>query len=318
MARVAGVAEKALLLENNGSGQSAMPTLLVGPDKLAVLTSPLALKILASLGRKPQCPMDVARELGEHEQNMYYHFGKLARAGLVKEVKREKRQGMTAHIYQLAAPALTAKLSEADGEAMEVSGIIDPAVSEFFEPFVSKGKLNALVIMGDTYSHGQYDMYATEGVHAFDLGVLLGRALVAPEYPIHRFDTETNPHDLRESHAILIGHPQTNVFVEKVNAELPVYFEEQDDWSLVSRASGVKYRDPRDGIIARVKSPFNPEKRILVLAGRTRGTRATVLALTKFLPQLIEHIKNADTFCVVVKGFDHDSDGVIDAVKFME
>ncbi|HLD78135.1 MAG TPA: winged helix-turn-helix domain-containing protein, partial [archaeon] len=180
--------EKVLLVENNGGGQQATPALLVDPDKLSVLASPVARRILVALGKKPQCPLDVAKELGVHEQNVYYHFRRLRAAGLVKEVKQEKRQAMFAHIHQLVAPALAAKLAEGNGETMEVSGVMDPAVAEFFEPFVEKGKLNALVIMGDTYSHGQYDMYATEGVHAFDLGVLLGRALSAPTYPIHRFD----------------------------------------------------------------------------------------------------------------------------------
>ena len=307
---------KNMFVEHTGKGKRAYSTTLVDPKNIGVVTNKLALEIIKELSKKPACAMDVARALEQHEQKVYYHINRLAAAGIIRPVSTEKRYGMVANMFTTVSPVVAAKLYD-DGQQMEAVEVEETEPSVVLKPFVSDGRLDALVIMGDTYSHGKYDMYSTEGPHAFDLALLLGKHLKSIAATTYKLDTQTSKEELR-GNLILIGHPQTNVIIERINTKLPVFFEEKDDWSIVSKATGAKYRDPREGVIIKCPNPFNPEKSILVFAGRTRGTQAAILAFTKYFDTILKDATNYDSFVRVVKGFDKNGDGVIDTIKVLE
>jgi predicted transcriptional regulator len=60
------------------------------PERLKAVLNKLTWRILQLLSEKEMYPMEIARKLGVHEQNVYYHIRKLSRAGAVKIVKRSR------------------------------------------------------------------------------------------------------------------------------------------------------------------------------------------------------------------------------------
>ena len=58
--------------------------------------SALAGKILGLLAKKPGYPKEIASELRENEQKIYYHVRRLEQAGIIKLVGTEERVGALA------------------------------------------------------------------------------------------------------------------------------------------------------------------------------------------------------------------------------
>lgn len=311
-----GKGMKSILVEGNGEEKKAYNSILVDPKSLSILNNALSLKIVQELAKNPGCAIDIARSLGEHEQKIYYHIRKLEGAGIIKFLRHEKRFGMTAKIFEAVSPVVATKLYD-DGFAYKKSDTKDIEITRFLHPFIENGKLNALTIVGDTYSHGEYDMHSTEGTHAFDLAFLLGHHVNEVVFPNYKFDTEVTKEDLKNN-IILIGHPQTNIILNKINTSLPFFFNEKDDWAIESKDSKVKIRDPRCGAIIKMNNPFDSSKKILILAGRTRGTRSAILAFTKFIDRLLKKIGEKDTFHILVQGYDSTGNKIIDEIKFVE
>ena len=72
--------------------------------------------------------------------------------------------------------------------------------------------------------------------------------------------------------------------------------------------------------IVKAKNPFNPEKSILLLAGRRySGTRAAIIAFLKNFKEIAKgNIHDKNVYAKVVEGTDLDSDGIVDNVEFRE
>ena len=70
----------------------------------------------------------------------------------------------------------------------------------------------------------------------------------------------------------------------------------------------------------KAKNPFNPEKSILVVAGkRYMGTRAATIAFLKNFKEISRgNVHNRAIKARVVEGIDLDSDGIIDDIEFRE
>src|SRR3989344_5686122 len=105
------------VVEEHPEGQKIHKTLVMKPTSFNVLNSELAVKVLGELGKKPQCAMDIARKLKEHEQKIYYHLRKLEKSGVIRLLKREERVGGLAKIYQVSHPYISVKLF--DGEHID-------------------------------------------------------------------------------------------------------------------------------------------------------------------------------------------------------
>jgi len=72
------------------------------------------------------------------------------------------------------------------------------------------------------------------------------------------------------------------------------------------------------GLIARIVNPWNRNKRVIVLAGnKAVGTKACVLALTKFWKKTLKNFGDKK-FAVVIQGFDLDGDGKVDSIEVLE
>jgi DNA-binding transcriptional ArsR family regulator len=306
-----------VFVEHGEEGKKAYKSLMVAPDKLSVLNSPLALEIFQELARHPCCALDIARNLQQDEQKVYYYLRKLENSGIVKLSKTERRHGMIAKIYEVMAPVISAKLHDDGHELHEKQVLHNLELLRFMSPFLENGKLNAVVVIGNPYSHGRFDSFSKEAPYAFDFALFLGNLLSEFKFPHYRLDTEVTEPDMQEN-LILIGNIKSNVIIDKINDQLPIFFETKSEFGAFSSSSGKNYTDPRTGLIINIKNPFNPAKRILIIGGvGSRGSRSAVVALTQH-PDKIKHPGKGQDFFCVVKGFDKNGDGAIDEIDVLE
>lgn len=305
-------------IEEENEEQKVYNSLLIkDPKILGILSSELAQKIIEVLSKQPSSAMDVARKLKRHEQNIYYHFRNLEKAGLIKLIKTEERVGALAKIYAVQFPVVSFKLFD---RSIVTAMKTRANHVKFFEPFIKDGELNAMIVVGSPDPHGKYGATASDGLAAIDLALFLGNLTKASPLPNYKLDTEMKDSDYKNNNLILVGGPKANIAVDKANKSMPLYFDFHREWNIVSPFSKQVYVEDDIGILAKMKSPFNDEKHVLVVAGkRFKGTRACILALLKKLSDVEKGNKfDPSVIAKVVEGIDRDADGKIDDVRFLE
>ncbi len=313
---------QATLIENSDNGRIAYDSLILSdPKALSVLNSKIAMKIVKSLAETPCCAIDVARKLKIHEQKIYYHLRNLEKAGIVYIISQEKRHGMIAKIYSVVSPVVATKLFDRGVEVKEnINSNVSKEVLDFLYPFIKEGNLNAKIIIGDPYPHGEWDMGATDGPHIADLILFLGSFLTNLKFPCYKLDTETREEDLKDN-LILFGNPKSNLIINKINEQvkLPVFFDSTNGFSIHSTITKKTYDDSRVGILMKIENPFDKEKYVLILGGiKSRGVKAAVIAATQYIDYLVTEAKKNGEVIKVVQGLDKDGDSIIDKIKFLE
>lgn len=307
-------------IEKVGEGyHKVYDSIVVDPKHLDILGNKLTQDILKRLSKTNLCAMDVARDLKEHEQKIYYHLRRLEKAGIIKVVGTEKRSGMTAKMYSTVSPIVAAKLYD-DGHIVDslAPHTLDPKMNKFFEPFVKEGLLDAKIIVGDPSPHGKYDKGAKDPMYAADFFLMMGRLLKDFRFPHYKIDIEIRESDLKEN-LILLGDPKSNTISEKVNEHLPIHFEFEPEFVIKSKVRIKKYNDPRTGIIIKYTNPFNKDKKILLVAGiRSKGMRAAVIALTQHFDKMVFDMDEEGNVFRVVEGLDKDGDGIVDSIRIVE
>lgn len=282
---------------------------------LGSVKSKLARRVIQSIVDTAKYPKQIAKELKENEQKVYYHIRNLEKSGVVKVVKQETVHGTLAKFYTVSEPALVVKFKELV-PSQEISPT-DEDVARFLSPFIVDGKLNARIIVGSPDPHGPEKARSRDGYYGMDLALFFGTFLNhVPEINV-RLDTETTDTDLKEN-IIVIGGPIVNSVTGKLNKHLPIHFAA--DKNIYSTISKTAYSSDETGIIVKIKNPFNPEKSVLVVAGkRFSGTRAAITAFLKGFKQIYSGNRlKSGVKAKVVEGLDLDSDGVVDAVEFRE
>jgi len=308
------------LVEEDKDGQKAYPVLLVeNPKALGLLDNKLTQKILQELGKNPCCSMDLARKLKEHEQKIYYHIRNLEKLGLIKLECLEERVGASAKIYSLSSPVLAYKIVD---EGWVEDKKTRAAEIKFLKPFVEGGELNCLIVVGSPDPHGKYKSPASDGYCGIELSMFLGQYVSESKIPFYKLDTQLSGEDLKKN-MIIIGGPKANIITDRINKNLPIYFDYSEDfrdWNIVSSLTKRIYRDKFVGMITRVASPFNDEKEIIVLAGKGfSGSRAAVLGLIKYPKEILKgNSVKSEIMAKVVRGIDVDSDGIVEDVEFLE
>ncbi|MBI3027460.1 S-layer protein [Candidatus Woesearchaeota archaeon] len=291
----------------------SLPAKEISAEHAGSISSELAQKILNLLAKEAMYPIDIAKTLKVHEQKIYYHIRNLEKAGIIKIVKKETRQGATANFYVITEPAFVVRFKEF--EATSKIGQIRNE-SDFLEPFIKDGQLNALIIVGSPDPHGPDKARSRDGYYGMDLALFLGTFLnYVPKFNV-KLDTEVRDGDL-ENNLILIGGPVVNKVVEKANPKLPIRFEEGNIKSTISNEI---YPQDECGLIVKTKNPFNRDKYVLVAAGkRFSGTRAAIIAFLKDFNKITDgNVHNPSIKAKVVEGVDLDSDGIIDDIEFRE
>jgi hypothetical protein len=257
--------------------------------------------------------MDLARILNEHEQKIYYHLRRLEKAGIISLERTEIRAGALTKIYKIDSPYLAVKLFE----DRPIKHFLRPKEAEILHPFIQDGKMNSIIVVSSPDPHGRFGAASSDGYAAIDLCLFLGSFLRRIEIN-YRLDTQVSHEDLKKN-LILLGGPKANIIVDKVNKFLPIYFDEKNDWQIVSTLTKSVYRDEDVGLIIKMKNPFNPKNYVLLFCGRRfKGTRAATLALIKHARELERGNKFGEGIARVVRGIDKDADAIIDDCVFLE
>jgi DNA-binding MarR family transcriptional regulator len=310
------------LVDQKGGKTFISDTIVLEPKQLRAGLSPLAWKILRILSEKPSYPKEIGNRLKVNEQKIYYHIRNLEKSGLVEKISEEKKQGALAKIYSVTSYAFTVLLKDLK-ESQKIFQM-KKEYKSFLEPFVSDGRLSALIILGSPEPHGMSKSRAKDGVFATDLGLFLGAFLNYIPDVSTKLDTEIRDEDLKNN-LILVGGPGVNVITSKVNSKMPIRFEkikEQESFysGLRSEISGKGYSEEGCGLIVKMRNPFDKTKEIIVIAGRRMsGTRAAILAFLKNFDEICKgNSYDHKILARVVEGIDRNSDGVVDSVAFLE
>jgi len=319
---------KKLLLHEEGKIQKVKEILIIkDPQKLKMMLNRLSWKILGLLSEGEMYPMEIAKKLGVHEQKVYYHIRKLAKAGAIVVTREEEKKGATAKYYKAVSPAFGIELPLGYKTIQQLSLLsMDEQIQEFFKEFIKKdGTFKGEIVVGSPTPHGPFKTSARDGHYASYLTFFLGQFAKMPEKFAIKLDVDVKAEKEEKNNLILVGGPGTNLLTQEVNEYLPIRFNMQPSeqgflfGGLVSRKTSHVYTADTVGLIAKIVNPWDDTKRIIVLAGnKAVGTKACVLALTTFLKKTLKGYHGEDAFATAIQGFDLDGDGKVDSIEVLE
>jgi len=295
------------------------------PEILRSVLNKLSWKILQLLSEKEMYPMEVARKLNVHEQKVYYHIRKLAKAGAIKVVREEEKKGAVAKYYKATFPAMGIELPFGYQKINRFPVTnIDEKMKQFLSPLIKEGTFDGKIVVGSPDPHGPFKAKARDGHYAAYLTLFLGQFVDLPEDFSIKLDVDVKAEKEENNNLILVGGPGTNLITQEFNEFLPIRFNMMPSehgfllGGLVSEKTQKVYTADSMGVIARIPNPWNMEKSIIVLAGnKAVGTKACVLALTKFWSKTLKNF-GEEKFAVVIQGFDLDGDGKVDCIEVLE
>jgi DNA-binding transcriptional ArsR family regulator len=320
--------DKKLLLQDDGKTQKVKEiSIMRDSQRLKMILGKLSWKILLLLAEKEMYPLEVARQLGIHEQKVYYHIRKLAKAGAITIAKEEKRKGATAKYYKTVSPAFGIEFPQGY-KTMQTHSLIAASeqIQNFFAEFIDEnGAFNGKIVVGSPTPHGPFKTSARDGHYAAHLTFFLGQLAKMPQEFAIKLDVDVKAEKEEKNNLILVGGPGTNLLTQEINEFLPVKFNMQSSHEgfllggMVSQKTTRVYTADVAGLIAKIENPWDATKRIIVLAGnKAVGTKACVLALANFWKKTLRDYQGKNGFAVVIQGFDLDGDGKVDAVEVQE
>jgi DNA-binding transcriptional ArsR family regulator len=318
--------KKLLLQQEDNIQQIKEISILTDSQKLKTILGSLSWKILTLLSKKEMYPLEIARQLEMHEQKIYYHIRKLAKAGAIIVVREEKKKGATAKYYKTISPAFGIEFPQGYKPIQSICTLsLDEPLQKFFKEFINKGIFDGKIVVGSPTPHGPFKTSARDGHYAAHLALFLGQFAKMPTEFAVKLDVDVKVEKEEKNNLILVGGPGTNLLTQEVNDYLPVKFIMQSSeqgfllGGLSSKKTGQVYTSDVSGIVAKIVNPWDSSKCIVVLAGnKAVGTKACVLALTNFWKKTLEKYSGEDTFAVAIQGFDLDGDGKVDSVEVNE
>lgn len=320
--------EKKLILQEESNLQKVKEiAMMTDPQDLKMMLGKLSWRILSLLNRKAMYPLEIARELGMHEQKIYYHIRKLAQAGAITVEHQEKKKGAVAKYYRTISPAFGIEFPKGY-RTMQRPSLLGASqqIHDFFKEFVNpEGAFEGKIVVGSPTPHGPFKTSARDGHYAAQLTFFLGQfAKMSEDFAI-KLDVDVKAEKEERNNLILVGGPGTNLLTQELNEYLPIRFSMQSSaqgylfGGLTSQKTGLVYTADVAGLVAKIHNPWDNSKRIIVLAGnKAVGTKACVLALTNFWSKTLQTYRNTDAFAVVIQGFDLDGDGKVDSVEVTE
>lgn len=320
--------DKKLLLHREDEKQRVKEIAVIqDPQKLKMILNRLTWKILGMLSDREMYPLQIARKLDIHEQKVYYHIRKLVKAGAITVVREEKKKGATAKYYTAVSPAFGIELPEGYRTIRKVSLLsVDQQIQKFFKEFTTEnGVFDGKIVVGSPTPHGPFKTSARDGHYSSYLTFFLGQFTTLPDSFAIKLDVDVKAEKEERNNLLLVGGPGTNLITKEVNEYLPIRFNMQPSeegflfGGLVSRKTSQVYTADGAGIIAKIVNPWDNTKRIILLAGnKAVGTKACVLALTRFWKKTLKDYQGRDTFATVIRGFDLDGDGKVDSIDVLE
>jgi DNA-binding transcriptional ArsR family regulator len=320
--------QKKWLLQDDGNTQKVKEiSVMQDPQKLRMILGKLSWKILTILSEEEGYPLEIARQLGVHEQKVYYHIRKLAKAGAIIVEREEKKKGATAKYHRPVSSAFGIELPKGYKTIQSLSLLsMNEKIQKFFKEIVNgKGILEGKIVVGSPTPHGPFKTSARDGHYAAHLTLFLGQFAKMPTDFAIKLDVDVKAEKEEKSNLILVGGPGTNLLTQEINEYLPIRFNMQssDEGFLLGGLSSKKtssvYTADSAGLIAKIVNPWDKTKSIVVLAGnKAVGTKACVLALTNFWKKTLQEYRGEDAFATVIQGFDLDGDGKVDSIEVLE
>jgi DNA-binding transcriptional ArsR family regulator len=320
--------DKQLLLREEEKSQKVKEIAIVtDPQKLKMILNKLSWKILVMLSEKEMYPLEIARALKIHEQKVYYHIRKLAKAGAIAVTREEEKKGATAKYYSAVSPAFGIELPR---EYKTIKNLpllsMDEKIQKFFKEFIKEdGTFEGKVVVGSPTPHGPFRTSARDGHYASHLTLFLGQFVKMPEEFAIKLDVDVKAEKEEKNNLILVGGPGTNLLTQEVNDYLPIRFNMQPSeegflfGGLVSRKTSNVYTADTVGLVAKIANPWDRTKQVMILAGnKAVGTKACVLAVANFWKKTLKSYNGEDTFAKVIQGYDLDGDGKVDSIEVLE
>lgn len=280
-----------------------------------------------ALSEKDYYPSELARKLGIHEQLVYYHIKKLANAGVIIVKKEKKKKGGIAKYFRVVAHAFGIELTQDFRLIQDLKFYkMNKKIQRFFKEFITeKGFFCGKVIVGSPIAHGPFKTSARDGHYAAYLTLFLGQFMKMPKYFAIKLDVDVKAEKEEKNKLILVGGPGTNLLTQEVNEYLPIRFNMQSSnkgflfGGLFSEKTANNYTSDAIGLIAKIINPWDKTKSIITIAGnKAVGTKASVIALTKYNNKVLKDFKKEETFATVIQGFDLDGDGKVDSIDVKE
>lgn len=319
--------EKKLLLQDRGNTQEAKEISMIDDSqKLKMVLGSLSWKILTMLSKKEMYPLEIAKELGVHEQKVYYHIRKLAKAGAIIVEREEKKKGATAKYYKTVSSAFGIEFPYGYKPIQNICVLsVDKQLQDFFKEYICNGVFDGKIVVGSPQPHGPFKTSARDGHYAAHLALFLGQLAKMPSEFVVKLDVDVKAEKEEKNNLILVGGPGTNLLTQEINEYLPIKFIMRSSeqgfllGGLYSEKTLQVYTSDTSGLVAKIVNPWDKTKRIIILAGnKAVGTKACVLALTNFWKKTLQKYKGQDTFAVVIQGFDLDGDGKVDSIEVSE
>ncbi len=281
------------------------------PEKFKVLTNPIGWKIVKLLMENPSYANKIAKELKINRQNIHYYIKKLEEVKLIKVIEKKEVKGGLAKLYKLNYRAFALELPQ-KGSLTKNLLPMPKVLENFFHPLISQSKFNGYIVVGSPEPHGPYKASARDGHYSAQLALFLGRYCELMEDFIVKLDVDVKAEKEMNRNMILIGGPGVNLITYSINSHLPIRFNEKNYW--LGLVEGDKtYNHASDALIAKIKNPFDDSSFIIILAGfRHIGTKAAIIAITKYWNETLRSYKGEENWAIVVRGFDMNGDGKID------
>ena len=174
--------QKKILLQTNANMQEAKEIcMLSDSEKLKTILGNLSWNILTLLSKKEMYPLEIAKQLGMHEQKIYYHIRKLAKAGAIVVVKEEKKKGATAKYYKTVSQAFGIEFPLGYKTIQNMCTLsIDEQFQKFFKEFIYNGVFDGKIVVGSPQPHGPFKTSARDGHYAAHLALFLGQFAKMP------------------------------------------------------------------------------------------------------------------------------------------
>jgi DNA-binding transcriptional ArsR family regulator len=319
--------DKKMLLQDDGNTQQVKEISMINDSqKLRMILDSLSWQILNMLSKKEMYPLEIAKQLGFHEQKVYYHIRKLVKAGVIKVEREEKKKGATARYYKTTSRAFGIEFPNGYKPIQNLCLLsFNDGLQEFFQEFIGNGIFDGKIVVGSPQPHGPFKTSARDGHYAAHLALFLGQFAKMPKDFVVKLDVDVKAEKEEKNNLILVGGPGTNLITQEVNEYLPIKFIMQSSeqgfllGGLSSKKTNQVWTSDVSGVIAKIVNPWDETKRIVVFAGnKAVGTKACVIALTNFWKKILQKFKGEDTFAVAIQGFDLDGDGKVDSIEVNE
>jgi DNA-binding transcriptional ArsR family regulator len=311
--------EKILFDPKSESGIAKRVLVADRPDGFRPASGKVGQRILALLASGPKYPAEMARSLNTHHQTVYYHIGRLEKAGLITRVKSQHIRGGEANLFALASDGYAVEFP-VKGEPVPTlkSSGRSKALGRFFKEFFREGEFDGWIVVGSPMQHGEAGTQARDGHYAVQLGFALGQFVTLPtRFPV-KLDVDLRAEKLLASNLVVVGGPRTNVVAEELNSHLKLRFSQAGFWSSIIDDEGKTFGSELDCIVEKVQNPWDPAKTCILAAGLTGvGTKAAIIGVCNFAEVLFRRYTSGD-YAALLRGVDKDGDGKVDSVEVLK